>query len=201
MQNINLYQAVRRSDGSQRQRQMLLGALALLLVCLLHGLWLGLELWRSSDRLAQAELAASQAEQALQAVQVGFVEPQLDPQLPLDLARQEADNQQLQRLVDYLQLLEQQRRRGFLAPLQALSERHPPSGLWLRLIRLEQGGDQLQLKGYSQDQELLPLYLHSLGQSEVFRGREFARFDLQREPDGLLQFNLSSHADAAEVAP
>jgi hypothetical protein len=149
-------------------------------------------LWQGGDKLRLAEQAAVQAEQQLADQQAVFVEPVLDPQLPIDLAKQQAANQQLQRLLDYLKLLSAQQSAGFVAPLQALSERHPPEGLWLSRIELLRGGEALRLQGYVQDQELLPLYLHSLGQSEVFRGREFARFDLRRNPEGMLTFNLSS---------
>lgn len=197
MQNINLYQPLRPSGDARRSRQMLLVALLALLLALGHSLWLGLQLWRGAAALQRAEQAAAQAEQQLQAERVGFVEPQLDPQLPIELAAREAENRQLRRLLDYLQRLERQQ--GFQAPLQALAERHPPSGLWLTRIALQDGGRQLRLDGLTQDQQLLAPYLHSLGQSDSLRGREFARFDLQRESSGLLQFRLSSTAELAEV--
>ena len=126
------------------------------------------------------------------------MEPVLDPQLPLDLAEQQAANQQLQRTLDYLKLLSAEQSAGFVAPLQALSERHPPDGLWLSRIELLNGGKAMRLQGYVQDQELLPLYLHSLGQSEVFRGRVLALFDMLRNPEGLLTFTSSSTRYSAD---
>ncbi len=199
MQNVNLYQVPRKVGGPSRNQQMLALAALLVLLAVAHGLWSAVQLWRMETPLQQAEQQAVVAEQALQAAQAEFVEPLLDAQLPLQLASDEADNQQLQQLMDYLQVLARQQRVGFVAPLLALSERHPPEGLWLSEIRMAKGGEELSLDGFTQDQELLPQYLHSLGRSEVFQGREFARFDVKRESSGLLQFRLSSQADEGKA--
>ena len=128
-----------------------------------------------------------------------FVEPTLDERLPEELTARERDNRELQRLIAYLQLLGSQRSAGFVAPLTALTEQHPQSGLWLSGISLREGGRQIRLQGRSQDQELLPQYLQRLGQSAVFSGREFARFDVQRGDDQLLHFDLSSQLKDKEA--
>jgi hypothetical protein len=104
------------------------------------------------------------------------------------------------RLIAYLQLLSSQRTSGFVAPLLALAENHPASGLWLSGISLREGGVHMRLQGLSQDQELLPAYLQRLGQSPVFSGREFARFDVQRGDDQLLHFDLSSQLKDQETS-
>ncbi len=198
MQNLNLYQVERRRRGGPRPRQMLAGLSALVLLCAGHGGWQFWQLQQAQSRLAQAETQAQAQEDALAAAQASFVEPQLDSRLPLELAARERDNQELQRLVAYLQLQASQRREGFLAPLQALASQHPQRGLWLSAISLDEGGRQMRLQGLSQDQELLPQYLERLGQSPVFKGREFARFDVQRGDDQTLRFDLSSRAKDQE---
>lgn len=198
MQNVNLYVREKPASAGPGRPQMLALAAVVLVICALHASFAVYQLWRGAETLRVAEQAAVLAEQQLAEQQAQFVEPVLDPQLPLDLAEQQAANQQLQRTLDYLKLLAAQQSAGFVAPLQALSERHPPAGLWLNRIELLKGGEALRLQGYVQDQELLPLYLHSLGQSEVFRGREFARFDLRRNPEGLLTFTLSSTGESAD---
>ncbi|WP_312201701.1 PilN domain-containing protein, partial [Stutzerimonas balearica] len=123
-------------------------------------------------------------------------EPVLDPQLPKQLAEREAQNGQLLQLAEYLGKLDAERAEGFVPILTALADRHPPAGLWLTKIQLRAGGHDMSLKGQSRDQELLPLYLQSLGVSPAFAGREFARFDVQRDERQLLEFTLSSHAGA-----
>lgn len=194
MQNINLYQLERRRSGGPRPRHMLLGLV--LVVCLqaAHGAWQGWQLHVASGRAVLAEQQAVHAEAELGVLKADFHEPMLDPQLPGQLAEREAQNRELQRLADYLKTLDAQRGAGFAALLQGLADRHPPQGLWLTRIRLQDGGDEMGLQGLTQDQELLPLYLQSLGQSSAFRGREFARFDVQRGDQDLLQFRLSSQA-------
>lgn len=198
MQNINLYQREQKRRSGPRPKQMVLGWLVLFALLLAHAGWQGWQLQRATTLASAAQAAAQHQQDQLSAAQASFVEPQLDPQLPLRLAQQEHSNLQLQRLVAHLQLLAQQQSAGFVAPLAALSERHPPQGLWLSEIALRDGGSTLSLQGLTQDQQLVPLYLHSLGVSPVFRGREFAHFELQRNDAGLLSFRLSSRLDEEE---
>ncbi len=194
MQNINLYQPDRRRHGGPRTRQMLLGLALLGGVLAIHCVWQGWLLHSASEVARLAEQQAAAAEAQLELVKADFHEPVLDPQLPRQLAEREAENRELLRLADHLKALDAQRSNGFSLLLQGLADRHPPRGLWLTRIRLQAGGDDLLLQGLTQDQELLPLYLQSLGQSSAFSGRDFARFDVQRSDLDLLQFRLSSRA-------
>jgi hypothetical protein len=194
MQNINLYQRERRRGGGPRPRQMRLGAALLVAALSIHGAWQGWQLHAARGVAMLAEQQAIQAEATLEAIKADFREPRLDPKLPQQLAEHEAENHELERLANHLKALDAQRSSGFAALLQGLADRHPPQGLWLTQIRLQSGGDDLALQGLTQDQELLPLYLQSLGQSTAFRGRDFAHFDLQRDKQDLLRFRLSSQA-------
>lgn len=194
MQNINLYQRERRQKGGPRPRQMLQVVVLAAVLLAAHGLWQGWQLHLAGARASLAEQQAAQAEAELNVAKADFREPTLDPRLPQQLAEQEAENRELRRLADHLKRLDAQRSTGFAALLQGLADRHPPQGLWLTGIRLHAGGDDMALQGLTQDQELLPLYLRSLGQSSAFSGRNFARFDLQRDEEQLLRFQLSSRA-------
>jgi hypothetical protein len=198
MQNLNLYQVERRRHSGPRRLQMFGGLALIALLCLTHALWQGWRLGQGETRLELALAAAQEQEARLAGAKASFVEPQLDSRLPGELAARELDNQQLQRLVAHLQLLASQRNNGFVAPLQALAQQHPQTGLWLSAISLGDGGRQMRLQGSSQNQELLPRYLEQLGQNPVFQGREFARFDVRRGTDQLLRFDLSSLASDQE---
>lgn len=200
MQNLNLYQVERPRRGGPQKAQLLLGLGLLLTLCLSHGLWHGWQLHRAEQGVARAEALAQQQETQLAAAQAGFVEPQLDARLPLELAERETANRQLQRLIDYLDALAGQQRGGFVAPLAALAEHHPQGRLWLTAIHLDEGGSQLRLQGRSQSRELLPKYLEALGRSPQFKGRQFARLDVKRGEDRLLAFDLSSRPADQEVA-
>lgn len=201
MQNLNLYQVEKTRRGGPQRMHLLAGLGLLLLACLLHAGWQGWRLQAGGERLAQAESRAQAQESLLAEAKASFVEPRLDPELPVRLASKEAENRELQRLLGYLDLLARQQRLGFVAPLAALAEQHPPSGLWLNAIALREGGREMRLQGLSQNPELLPQYLQRLGQSAVFKGREFARFDVQRGADELLHFDLSSRALDQEERP
>ncbi|MBU1284016.1 MAG: MSHA biogenesis protein MshI [Gammaproteobacteria bacterium] len=199
MQNLNLFQIERTQQSEPNRTQMLLGLGALLLLCLAHAGWQAWQLHQGAQRLVDKQAQAQQEEAQLQAASGNFVEPQLDARLPEELSARERDNRELQRLIAYLQLLGSQRSAGFVAPLTALTEQHPQSGLWLSGISLREGGRHMRLQGRSQDQELLPQYLQRLGQSAVFSGREFARFDVLRGEDLLLHFDLSSQLKDQEA--
>ncbi|WP_437880141.1 PilN domain-containing protein [Pseudomonas sp. LRF_L74] len=201
MQDINLYQIEDVGQYVPRGSNMLPGLAILLVVLLMYGGWLAWSLYQAGGRLsaAQAQLQADQ--QALVAMQASFVEPTLDAELPLRLARSEARHRELLRMVDYLDGLSRNQRAGFAAALSALAAQHPAAGLWLDGITLRNGGGEIRLRGITQSQDLLPEYLKRLGDSEVFRGREFARFDIQRGEDQLLHFDLSSRIDDKDAKP
>lgn len=200
MQNLNLYQIERQRRAGPQKAQMLLGLGIVALLCLLHAGWQGWQLHQAGQRLVQAEAEAQEQETRLAAAKSSFVEPRLDERLPDELASSESDNRQLQRLIGYLQALSAQQNAGFVAPLQALADHHPQGGLWLNGIHLAEGGLQLRLQGRSQNQQLLPQYLDALGRSPVFKGREFARLDVERGEDQLLDFDLSSRPADQEKA-
>lgn len=191
MQNLNLYQREKINRSGPQPKQMWLGLGALLLLCALHGAWLSWQLQEGAQRLEQAERLAQAQGQQVEAAQASFVAPQRDARLPVQLARQEAQNQALQRLLRSLAVRAEQQRGGFVAPLAALAEQHPLSGLWLNDILLR--GSDMRLQGFSQNPQLLPQYVQRLSENAVFQGRLFSRLDITRNDDThLLQFDLSS---------
>ena len=191
MQNLNLYQQERRRRSGPSVRLMLAGQALLWLLLLGHGLWLHGQVRQAESAQQRLQQAAETLTASLAQQRDSFREPELDARLPEQLLASQQRAARLQALLDHLQALSLQGE-GFVAPLQALSSQHPPQGLWLRHILLQDGGRQMQLSGRSNNQELLPLYLRSLGQSPVFAGREFADLQLQRGEDGLFEFRLRS---------
>ncbi len=147
MQNLNLYQLERTQQSGLRPAQMLQGLGVVLLLCLGHASWQAWQLHHGAQRLAEKQLQAQQEEAQLASALGSFIEPTLDERLPEELAAREQGNRELQRLVAYLQLLGSQRSAGFVAPLAALTEQHPPSGLWLNGISLREGGGIFVCRG------------------------------------------------------
>lgn len=201
MQNLNLYQIEKPVRAGPYRPQLLGGLAILILLCLGHGVWQGWQLRAGAARLVQAQNLEQQQLRQLEEAKATFVQPVLDPQLPLRLADMEARNRALTRLVSYLQTLAHQQRIGFVAPLAALAAQHPPSGLWLNAISLSEGGAHMRLQGLSLNQQLLPDYLGRLGQNAALKGREFARFNVRLGEDQLFHFDLSSRATDPQDIP
>ena len=196
--NLNLYQPLQAAaDGRPPRAALPLAVLLLLLAILVDGAWQLWRLQRLEAATSVAEQTAAQAEADLATARQSFRAPVADPRLPQQLADLERDNRELLRVADYLRLLQAERSGGFSGALDALAERHL-DGVWLSVIRLEQGGRDLLLEGASQQPALLPEYLNSLGQSQAFAGRQFARFDIDRDDGGVLRFRLASQAASTE---
>ena len=75
------------------------GWVVLLVLMLLHAGWQAWQLRQHTAQADAAQLRAQQLEGDFERAKGSFRAPQLDPSLPLQLAKQEAANQQLQRLV------------------------------------------------------------------------------------------------------
>lgn len=201
MQNLNLYQRPRLRRPGPSPRNMLQATLALLLLGTLHAAWQAWQLHAMSRQLAETERAAQEQEQRLGDERSAFREPQHNPSLPAELVASQEQNLQLQRLLDHVRLLGDLHQKGFADALAALAEQHPAQGLWLTRIVLGEGGRQLQLSGQARAQELVPAYLQALGRAPVFAGREFARFSVRREQEGVFAFELSSYPAELEAQP
>lgn len=65
-------------------------------------------------------------------------------------------------------------------------------GLWLTRIELTAGGQQMELRGMTRSEELIPRYLRKLGGEAVFAGTQFEHAVLQRgeAPGSDLSFEL-----------
>jgi hypothetical protein len=202
MQNLNLYKPDAKVARRPRKVEFACGLALLALLCVSHAAWQGWRLHVGAARLAQAQSREQQQVRQLEEAKASFVQPVLDPQLPLRLADLDEQNHALERLIDYLKVVAAQQRVGFVVPLSALAEQHPPSGLWLDTILLREGGTQMRLQGLSQTPQMLPEYLSMLGQNAAFKGREFARFDMQRsDDDQLFHFDLSSRVNDPKDSP
>ncbi len=84
---------------------------------------------------------------------------------------------------------------GFSSHLVALA-RQRIHGVWLREIRISDGGRSLALTGSTLAPAAVPELLEKLGREPAFSGREFRRFLLKRAPQGsqVVDFELSTHA-------
>ena len=67
---------------------------------------------------------------------------------------------------------------------------HNQSGLWLTHINLD--GMSVLIEGAATDSAIVPKWLSSLGQTDYFRGQEFADTRLYRDSEQQLNFIIST---------
>jgi hypothetical protein len=85
--------------------------------------------------------------------------------------------------------------KGFSAYLEGLSRQHV-QGIWLKRIHLNKGGNAINLSGSTYQPDLVPQYLQRLSHEEVFAGKTFSSFLMQRSAaDGWVDFDLRSQTD------
>jgi Tfp pilus assembly protein PilN len=72
---------------------------------------------------------------------------------------------------------------------------HNQSGLWLTHINLD--GMSVLIEGAATDSAIVPKWLSSLGQTDYFRGQEFADTRLYRDSEQQLNFVISTGKEAS----
>ncbi|MFT5840878.1 MAG: cell division protein FtsL [Flavobacteriales bacterium] len=68
--------------------------------------------------------------------------------------------------------------------------KHNPNGLWLTRINLD--GISVVMEGAATDSAIIPKWLNSLGQTDYFKGQEFANTRLYRDSGQQLIFVVST---------
>ena len=109
------------------------------------------------------------------------------------LLKQVEKNQRLislkKRVLNELTGQEQLKSNGFSNLMIDLAS-HNQSGLWLTHINLD--GMSVVMKGAATDSAIVPKWLNSLGQTNYFRGQEFADTRLYRDSEQQLNFIIST---------
>lgn len=59
--------------------------------------------------------------------------------------------------------------------------RQAPAGLWLTGFSLGAGGSDMEIRGSTYDEKIVPDYIRRLGAEKTFQGRQFSALSLQRE--------------------
>ncbi|MFT6989353.1 MAG: Tfp pilus assembly protein PilN [Paraglaciecola sp.] len=109
------------------------------------------------------------------------------------LLKQVQKNQQLialkNRVLNELAGQEELKSIGFSNLMLDLASHHH-KGLWLTHINLD--GISVVMEGAATDSAIVPKWLSSLGQTDYFRGQEFANTRLYRDSDQQLNFVIST---------
>lgn len=157
-------------------------ALATVLVYGAFGFWAVAARHEAGQR--QAEAAAASAE--LEAVKVAIEDANRkssQPANPQLLAEVGHARLALVRREEIARLLEN----GAVGNSSGFSEflrgfaRQVPAGLWLTGFTLGAGGGDMEIRGSTFDEKIVPDYIRRLGGEKAFHGRSFSALSLQRE--------------------
>lgn len=156
-------------------------ALAVALVFVALGLWAVATRNEAGQR--QAEAATVNAE--LDAVKASIEEANRksnQPANPQLLAEVEHARSALAHREEIARLLESGavgNRSGFSEFLRGFARQVPP-GLWLTGFSLGAGGGEMEIRGSTYNEKIVPDYIRRLGSEKVFQGRNFSALSLQR---------------------
>ncbi len=198
MQQINLYQKMFQREDSWLHSSGLLkisGAFAAVLF-LLYAQAAGSS-WLQARKVSDLEARKAEQEQRLQELNKQARNPGEGKVLASEIDALTEEVRIRQRMYEVLSPGASGNTEGFSSHLVGLA-RQRVKGVWLRSIRIDEGGQQLVLVGSTLDPEGVPDLLEKLGHEEAFMGREFHRLLLERKSkeSRTVNFTLSTQAGA-----
>jgi hypothetical protein len=199
-QRVELYQ------GRFRAGRRLLSARHIVwtgaLCALLLGLVFGWGQWRAGRQARALDSLREEAAQAAQRiVQLAETHPpaRADRALQVEVERRENERAAKSELLRLLSSQSLGNTQGFSPHLTALARRRV-NGVWLREIRLVEGGGELWLAGSALEPELVPRLLQHLRDEAPFAGTTFRRLRVERAADdaGYVDFGLDTSGEAEQ---
>lgn len=197
MQQINLFQPGRHAGPSLAVAN---GYIAMLAVAVsLVAVYYAISLWQMNQaQQVVTSLEAKNSELSTQRDTLTERVQQLQPSVALEteLARLESDLEAKRKVQNLLVGDAAGNRLGFSRHLEGLA-RHPLKGLWLTGMSIENGGQQLGLRGNALSADLLPRYLESLRDEVAFAGQEFRTLTMSRpSPESAsIEFQLHTFTE------
>lgn len=79
--------------------------------------------------------------------------------------------------------------------------RQAPPGLWLTGFTLGAGGGDMEIRGSSYDEKIVPDYIRRLGGEKIFQGRQFSALSLHRDAATEARAAESAEATTTAVSP
>ena len=160
-----------------------------LLLCALSYFYVTSEQRGLKSEIAKVEQNKKQQKILLNELQTAVDNQKVDPKLLTQVQK----NQQLialkKRLLNKLSDHEELKSQSFSNLMIDLAN-HNQSGLWLTHINLN--GTSVVIEGAATDSAIVPKWLSSLGQTDYFRGQEFADTRLYRDSKQQLNFVIST---------
>ncbi len=197
-QQVNLYQPILRAQPKVFSAQTILQFSGLLLLGL--SLIYGYARWQDA-KLARTVISLQAQQDAMlkriEDFNTRYPVKQKNPDLERQLATLTDERSGKARALDVLSGRVLGNTRGFSSYLEGLARQHV-EGLWLTGVAISEGGEQLGLTGSTLDAQLVPRYLQQLSAEQVYKGREFKTFQMQRgEAPPRIDFTLHTAAVSA----
>lgn len=194
IQQINLYQEADSSNGpAWMLNPYLLAAVSIVLGLLAIAVmtWLSLTNMQAQRLQLHQQLQLATAE--VQLLQGQLPSPQSNSLLEQQLQQSQSVFQSLSHIVEVLADDKSDQVRGFSRYLTALANQ-ADSKVWLSRIEINATNDKLGLEGSTFQADLIPALLQRLQQTEAFKGRHFAKMQIQQTKDAPEQvdFTVSS---------
>ncbi len=197
-QQINLYQdSFRREKSWLNARGILIisGALATLLL----GLYgqASISAWLDVRNVAKLELRKAEQAQRLKELKAQVPGPSKGQVLAREIEALSQEVRVRERLYDVIVPGTGGNIEGFSSHLVGLA-RQRIHGVWLQTIRINEGGDDLKLVGYTLRPDGVPDLLEKLRSEPAFMGRDFRRLLLERISEGTnrVRFTISTREGA-----
>lgn len=197
-QRINLYQDHLHPRKELFSARNLALMAVLLLVLLTPPTW-----WIKRD-LAQNQArvkALLEQEQALSTklAEMAIKYPSKGPDVVLENKLQQLGSQRemAEKAITLLNETRDKHSQGFSNLLDGFA-RAKQQGVWLTRIGIKEGGEELSLRGESQQASLLPPFVESLKNQSVFSGRSFRFLDAKRNDQERVVFLLRSQPPTPE---
>jgi Tfp pilus assembly protein PilN len=160
-----------------------------LLICALAYIYVASEQQNARSEIAKIEQDKQQQKILVKELQTAVDNLKVDP----NLLKQVEKKQQLislrKRVLNELVGQEELKSNGFSSLMLDLAS-HNQSGLWLTHINLT--GMSVMMEGATTDSAMVPKWLRFLGQTDYFRGQEFADTRLYRDSEQQLNFVIST---------
>lgn len=192
-QQVNLF-----TDDFQPRREWLtldqLAGSAVAVIVLVALVALVLQQSLNSLRKEQRQLESDVSEQSelVSQLETSLQERREDAALRDRVERLERQVRDRRRLLERADEVTQATREGFTPYLRGMA-RHSFDDLWLTAIRVNLVGGHVGLEGRALSGDKVPEYLQLLTHEDVFEGRRFAHFSIDREEDSdVLGFSVSS---------
>lgn len=189
IQQVNLYQAGTQNGFPLKN----LYFLSLLAVCICFILISGFNEYQFQQKQIQRQELEQQLQKKtthLQQLQARFPKQEIDNSLSEQLQNSQQLYQSLSQIIELLSDDQSDQAQGYSQYLTALAEHSTPD-VWLTRINIDSTHQDIRLHGSTFKPEQIPALLQRLQNSSAFKGRRFARLNIQENPENITQTDFS----------